>query len=152
MRHLQIVVAASFWVAIALLAFTAVAEAQLPGSGTEPPGEGGSPWSAPQWKRPDSERPEGGFSFKVKRSRSIRCEIHQVEALGRIYVAEPGGAQYWIQLPASVKISAQDPTSFAGRKKLEIEDLQVGHRLQVTVRGEDDIRKVRVLRSRPAPS
>ncbi len=121
--------------------------------GSDPPDTGGGPFSAPRWQHPDDDRSERQLKVKLKTSRSIRCEIQQVEEQGRLYVVEIAGRrdEYWIQLPNEIKIVTSAPQSFDGRKKLKIEDLEVGQRIDVTVRGEDEIRKVRVLRASPKP-
>jgi len=121
--------------------------------GSDPPDTGSAPWSTPKWQHPDDDRSDSQLKVKIRTSRSFRCEIQQVEEQGRLYVVELAGRreEYWIQLPNEIKIVTSTPQRFDGRKKLKVEDLEVGQRIEVTVRGEDTIRKVRVLRAGPEP-
>ena len=83
----------------------------------------------------------------------LRCRILELEDLGRLYVEDvsgvAGGEPYWVQLPKDVKLLAEDPTRFDGRRKLKLEDLEIGQLLLITLRpGDGEILKVKVL---PAP-
>ncbi len=84
-----------------------------------------------------------------KGPRGLRCQILEVQELGRLYVQDDSGIDpYWIQLPPDVKIRTLYRKSFNGRKKLTIDDLEVGQHLVVTLKdGTDEIVKVMV---RPA--
>ncbi len=130
------------------------------------PGESGlgpaAPWSvegrpAPRGSRPktvrDREREEGrdlwDEYWSQKKKQPVRCKILEVEDLGRLYVEDVSGlargVPYWVQLPKEVKLLAEDPTKFDGRKKLKLEDLEVGQLLLITLRPKDgEILKVKV--------
>ncbi len=127
------------------------------------PGQGGpgeaAPWSVegkptPRLPRPreTDERRRNMDEMWSKRDRErdqVRCRILEVEELGRIYVEDvsgfAGGSPYWIQLPDDVKLRAERASDFGGRKKLKVEDLDVGQLLIMTLREHtDEIVKVRV--------
>ncbi len=134
---------------VVMLPWFSAAGAQGQSDGVEGPGEA-APWSV-EGKPTPSSRPEGpyrgrgrgvdddwGNLEKSKRELRLRCQIHEVEELGRIYVQEPSGSPYWIQLPPEVKIRTNYRDHFDGRKKLTIEDLEAGQRLVVTLRRSDE--------------
>ncbi len=155
----------------ALLLLTAVAEGQSDGvaprhQDPNDPGQTGpgqaAPWSVegtptpsqrPRTGKRDRDRERDDFRKRMDKlengPRALRCQILEVEELGRIYVQEPlGDSPFWIQLPPKVKIRTIHPESFGGRKKLTIDDLEIGQQLVVTLKGNtDEIVKVMV---RPA--
>ena len=82
-------------------------------------------------------------------SGGLRCKILEVQELGRLYVEDvsgvAGGTPYWLQLPEEVKLFADDARNFGGRKKLKLEDLEIGQLLIVTLKERTgEIAKVRV--------
>ena len=133
--------------------------AQRPGQQTKPGDSGlgpAAPWSVEGYPEPrDSQgvrRPprEGGLWPRSERRErpplGLRCEILEIEELGRLYVQEiPAGQPFWLQLPDEVKLRSGRRSSFGGRKKLTLEDLEVGQRLVVKMKkGTDEIVKVLV--------
>ena len=141
------------WSILILLSWGMTGPAYSQTGGVDGPGEA-APWSV-EGKRPEPRRPvtvtddRDGFWRDRDRRRmpeGIRCRILEVEELGRIYVEDlKGGEPYWIQLPDEVKIRTAHRDRFGGRKKLTLEDLEVGQRLVVTVRESDgEIVKVQV--------
>ncbi len=128
------------------------------------PGQAGpgqaAPWSVEGKPRTPPSRPnvedpdrdplrEYMRDLEKRHSGGLRCRIMEVQELGRLYVEDvsgiAGGDPYWLQLPKGVKLLAEDPDSFGGRKKLELEDLEIGQLLRVTLRERDgEIVKVKV--------
>ncbi len=122
------------------------------------PGDSGlgpaAPWSVEGSPLPPEDdgmrrkRPEDDLWGRAERSEKrlprLRCQILEIEELGRIHVQEfPAGSPYWIQLPSEVKIRPARSSSFGGRRKLTLDDLEVGQRLVVTLKkGTDEIVKV----------
>lgn len=142
---------------IALLPLLTAGIAEGQSDGVDGPGEA-APWSVEgtptPMQRPDVPGRDRDDLWKRKSKldkaqRGLRCQILEVEELGRIYVLENTGDRYWIQLPPEVKIRTHRPKSFGGRRELTIDDLEAGQRLVVTLRGNtDEIVKVKVT---PAP-
>ena len=98
---------------------------------------------------PTDDENENFWASQGKKSlREIKCYLREVADLGRIYVEDAsGGAPYWIQLPDSVKLRAASKADFDGRKKLKLEDLEAGQRLELTLRKKsDEVMIVRVRR------
>lgn len=128
---------------------------QTPTRATEPPdddlGPGrGAPWSVEGTPKTGPGRPEvddrAGFpsagrkreKWPERSSKKLVCELLEVEELGRLYVQDTSGtAPYWIQLPKEVKIRTSKPDSFGGRKVLELDDLEAGQKLMVSLRKKD---------------
>jgi hypothetical protein len=143
------------WLIVTLLPWWTAAAAHGQTDGVDGPGEA-APWSV-EGSRPVPRRPatvtddrDGFWRHRDERlPRSIKCQILEIEELDRIYVEDAaGGEPYWIQLSPEVKIRTAFPDSFGGRKKLTLEDLEVGQRLVVSVRPNDgEVVKVQV---RPA--
>ncbi len=140
-----------------VLPLLAAAAVEGQSDGASGPGQA-APWSVEGSPNPPG-RPDTGVrdrddywertSKLEKRSPRLRCQILEVEELGRIYVQEASGTPYWIQLPPEVKIRTIYRKSFDGRKKLTIDDFETGQHLVVTLRDDtDEIVKVMV---RPAP-
>ncbi len=91
---------------------------------------------------------EDPFASERKKMRVIKCHLREVQELGRIYVEEiSGGPAYWVQLPDTVKIRAFRRADFDGRRKLKLEDLEAGQRLELKLKKDDD--QVQVVRVRP---
>lgn len=143
----------------------AAAEGQSEDADPPPPGPGQSglgraaPWSVegtPETPKPrphtedrDRDQLDELWSRMEKRPSELRCRILELEELGRFYVEDvsgvAGGDPYWLQLPKGIKIVAESPARFGGRKKLKLEDLDVGQLLIITLRQRDgEMVKVRV--------
>ncbi len=135
-----------------LAALVVLPAAEVEGQSDVPPGDDrhGKEGTWDLGRKPPPPAPEKDFrETDLKKSlRRIRCDLHEVQDLGRIYVQElGGGAPYWIQLPNTVKIRAYSKADFDGRKKLKLEDLEAGQRLELTLRKKsDEIMIVRVRR------
>lgn len=126
------------------------AQTQLPGDDRH--GKAGT-WDVGAKSYPeidDEDSDSDPWESKRKKSlRMIKCHLRDIQELGRIYVQDVGGGNpYWIQLPDAVKIRAASKADFDGRKKLNLEDLEVGQRLELTLRKKDD--EILVVRVRPS--
>lgn len=80
-------------------------------------------------------------------TQTIKCEVVQVKD-GQVYVvADRDNRPFILPLDEDTKITAQDKKAFDGRKKLVVEDLQVGQALRVTtVPTTRQVVRVRVLK------
>ena len=126
------------------------AEAQSPQLGDDRHGTDGT-WDLGPKSEPkiDVEDDDPWGSKRKKSLRMIKCHLREVQELGRIYVQDfAGGHPYWIQLPDTVKIRAARKADFDGRKKLKLEDLEAGQRLELTLRRKDD--EILVVKVRPS--
>ncbi len=163
------------FLALVMLAFLAAAAASGQTEGTSSryqdpndpkrsgPGQA-APWSVegqppdppprPRVRDPDRDPLDEFWRDKDKEpSGGIRCKIIEVKELGRLYVEDvsgiAGGFPYWLQLPKEVKLVAENSAEFDGRKRLELEDLEAGQLLRVTLRKSDgEIVKVKVRAAR----
>ncbi len=140
---------------------------------TEPkethPGDSGlgpaAPWSVEGRPEPGGQRPKTDRERQREKldelhrkndKRPRRCKILEVHNLGRLYVDDvsghAAGFPYWVQLPPNVRLVAEDPRQFDGRKRLKLEDLEVGQLLFITVKASDgEILKVKVRAAKKPP-
>ena len=121
--------------------------------GATAPGSTG-PWKIPERDRSQDEDSGDPLGGRARQLDSIRGVIHDLEELGRLFIEDAAdGSQYWIQLPDSVKIRAADRKLFGGRKQLKLEDLEIGQRIELTLRkSTGEILKLVVRRPAPAPA
>ena len=100
-----------------------------------------------------SSRSIGSYGFGAQhydRVGSMRCVIRGIDAPGRLFVEdEADGRRHWVTVPDSAKVLAghRNRAPFDGRKKLTIDDLAVGQRIQVSsLNRNGKIVTVRVIR------
>lgn len=113
-----------------VLVLTAAAQASTPDTG-------GKPWDTEEGPRP------------TEVTRSLKMVIKEIRDNNVLLVVdEKAETEHLLELSETVPLSAASRKDFDGRKKLDIADLQVGHRLKVTYRTEDQqVVRIKVLKA-----
>ena len=83
-------------------------------------------------------------------TKSMKCTVLEVREGGIVKVQDDASGKIeLVQLNEKVPIKAQDKKAFDGRKKLQVADLQEGHRILVTKRTDANvIVRIKVLKNR----
>ncbi len=94
----------------------------------------------------------GGDSFSESDpmlvTEKIKCVVIAVEEDGTLLVEDESG-RHRIAYDEDLKVVAQDKRQFDGRKRLTMEDIEVGHKIKVTLRpAAQQIVSIQVLRER----
>ncbi len=94
------------------------------------------PWDDPEEMRPDMVTAD------------LNCVILEVKPGNILTVKdEESGNVHDVEILAKIPVRAQDKKQFAGRKKLEFKDFEIGQRIKVTVRPEvEEIVRIVVLK------
>ena len=83
-------------------------------------------------------------------TQKLKCVVVNIEDDGTLLVEDDRG-RHRIAYDADLKVFPQDKRQFDGRKKLSMDDIEVGHRIKVTVRpAAREIVSIQVLRERVA--
>ncbi len=97
-----------------------------------------------------SSLPSQGDESAFDVTENFKCELLELYENGVIRVRqESDGEERMLQLTDKPVVKAQNKARFGGRKKLSLEDLQVGHRLSLTRRVDKDlVVKIKVIESK----
>ncbi len=91
----------------------------------------------------------GGGEQPFAVTKSLKCTVLEVRADNLIKVRDDAsGDVHLVQLSKRIPIKAQDKKQFDGRKKLQPDDLQAGHRILVTKRTDiNAVVRIKVLKN-----